>query len=150
MRRCKDCNKEMPMEEFGHNGRYFRWQCKNCRKPYAHLKYLDYKAAGKTKYFDRGIRNANLRKRLKANRMGVLEHYGKQCACCGESKYEFLAIDHINNDGAEQRRSMPNIRGSKFMRWLILNNYPTNFQILCHNCNMAKGFYGQCPHQEVN
>jgi hypothetical protein len=27
--------------------------------------------------------------------------------------------------------------------------YPKDrYQLLCHNCNMAKGFYGLCPHQE--
>ena len=29
---------------------------------------------------------------------------------------------------------------------VIKNYYPKNLQILCHNCNMAKGFYGECPH----
>ena len=32
----------------------------------------------------------------------VIEHYGDRCSCCGESEIKFLAIDHINNDGAEQ------------------------------------------------
>ena len=22
------------------------------------------------------------------------------------------------------------------------------FQVLCHNCNMSKGFYGYCPHEK--
>lgn len=33
--------------------------------------------------------------------------------------------------------------------WLRRNNYPNGFQVLCHNCNMAKGFYGKCPHQSI-
>ena len=34
------------------------------------------------------------------------------------------------------------------VRWITKNNSPKGFQILCHNCNMAKGFYGKCPHQK--
>jgi hypothetical protein len=30
--------------------------------------------------------------------------------------------------------------------WLKRNNYPTGFRVLCHNCNLAIGFYGYCPH----
>ena len=27
--------------------------------------------------------------------------------------------------------------------------YPPGYQVLCHNCNLAKGFYGSCPHQKT-
>ena len=58
--------------------------------------------------------------------------------------YEFLSIDHINNDGAAHRRKL----GSNYIySWLIQTNFPEGFQVLCHNCNLAKGFYKQCPHQ---
>ena len=30
----------------------------------------------------------------------------------------------------------------------IKNNFPKGFQILCHNCNIAKGHYGKCPHEK--
>jgi hypothetical protein len=78
-----------------------------------------------------------------AIRLAAINHYGGKCACCGETNLEFLAIDHINNDGAEHRRQV----GKMIYRWLRANNYPGGFQVLCHNCNMAKGFYGYCPHQ---
>ena len=26
--------------------------------------------------------------------------------------------------------------------------FPEGYQTLCHNCNLAKGFYGQCPHEQ--
>lgn len=75
----------------------------------------------------------------------VLEHYGGKCACCGETRYEFLAIDHINGDGRIHRRSVP---GSRICRWLRKNNFPEGFRILCHNCNQSLGHYGYCPHQK--
>jgi hypothetical protein len=79
-------------------------------------------------------------------RLQCLEHYGGKCACCGEDHPEFLAFDHINNDGSKQRRAVGG--GTTFALWLIKNNYPTDIQILCHNCNQARGFYGYCPHEK--
>lgn len=90
--------------------------------------------------------NAKGRKRTRQRRLGVLSHYGGKCACCGETTFEFLAIDHINGGGGEHRRK---IGKSETVKWLIKNNYPEGFQVLCHNCNLAKGFYGECPHQKL-
>lgn len=76
-------------------------------------------------------------------RKAVMGHYGGKCACCGESHDEFLTIDHKDNDGAEHRKV---VDGAALYRWLMKNGYPENFQILCYNCNIAKGRYGTCPH----
>jgi hypothetical protein len=80
-------------------------------------------------------------------RKKVIKHYGSQCSCCGEKEFKFLTIDHINNDGATHRKLL-DIRGGgkEFCRWIIKNNYPTYLQILCWNCNCAKGYWGKCPH----
>jgi hypothetical protein len=29
------------------------------------------------------------------------------------------------------------------------NEFPDGFQVLCHNCNLAKGYYGECPHNSL-
>ena len=74
--------------------------------------------------------------------------YGGECACCGESIKEFLTIDHINGDGAKDRK----IRGvgHTFYRWLRKNNWPQGrLQLLCWNCNCSKGTRGYCPHVEI-
>ncbi len=81
-----------------------------------------------------------------ALRLRVLTAYSPllQCACCGDSHIEFLALDHVNNDGVSQRKQLG---GSSYIyRWVEKNNFPEGFQVLCHNCNMAKGCYGRCPH----
>ena len=78
-------------------------------------------------------------------RMQCLQHYGGEkpsCVCCGESKIEFLALDHKNGGGNKHRIL---VKGN-ISQWIKKNNFPDVFQILCHNCNMAKGFYGECPH----
>jgi len=78
----------------------------------------------------------------------VIEHYGGACTCCGEREPRFLVLDHVNDDGAEQRRRI-GMGGWRFYRWLRLNEYPDDFklQVLCANCNMAKAHFGGCPHR---
>lgn len=68
----------------------------------------------------------------------VLTHYGgnpPKCACCGENHILFLTIDHINGDGAEHKRR---IKQNSVYRWLIKNNFPEGYQVLCYNCNCGK------------
>ncbi len=83
-------------------------------------------------------RNAtSSRKYLTSLRIRVLKHYGgdpPKCACCGELEIEFLTIDHVN--GVDH--SLPNSNGG---------SPPGEFQILCWNCNCAKGKLGYCPHK---
>lgn len=86
-----------------------------------------------------------------AIRLRVLQAYGgmsPSCACCSESIVEFLSVDHINNDGAAHRKSIFNEPGARsFYRWLIKHDFPSGFQLLCHNCNRAKYIHGECPHK---
>jgi hypothetical protein len=82
-------------------------------------------------------------------RMKVLRHYGGEspaCACCGESELAFLAVDHIDGGGNQHAKEIGGA-GSNLIRWLIDHDYPDGFQILCHNCNVAKSILGACPHQ---
>ena len=88
-----------------------------------------------------------MNKRYKELRNIVLNHYGGVCDCCGESNYEFLALDHINGGGGKHAKEVGG--GSKMIRWIIKNNYPPIFRVLCHNCNMALGSYGFCPHENL-
>ncbi len=78
-------------------------------------------------------------------RQMVYDYYGGKCACCGETQFEFLSIDHINGGGT-QHRIKEKIRGTGMIDWLIRKGLPEGFQVLCHNCNQAKGYYGKCPH----
>jgi hypothetical protein len=77
-------------------------------------------------------------------RFRVIEAYGGVCKCCGEAEWKFLSLDHVNNDGAEHRKK---IGQSQIYKWAEDNEYPKTLQLLCYNCNMAKGFYGKCPHE---
>jgi hypothetical protein len=67
----------------------------------------------------------------------VLKKYSQDvpsCAICGEDKLEFLSIDHINDDGAAHRKKC----GKALYLWLRRHNFPTGFQVLCHNHNALK------------
>lgn len=94
-----------------------------------------------------------IRARLKTE---ALNAYGNGlCACCGEPDERFLTLDHVNNDGAEHRRSLSiwgQSMGSVFYRRMKSLGYPNDppLQVLCFNCNNGKRVNkGVCPHQEV-
>ena len=79
-------------------------------------------------------------------RTAAFDRYGTECACCGEDREPFLCIDHIGGGGAKHRREI-GVGGSWFYLWLRRNDYPDGYRALCHNCNMALGLYGECPHE---
>lgn len=95
------------------------------------------------------IKEKNKEKKLQ-KKYRVYNHYSNydiKCNCCGERRIEFLSIDHVNNDGYEHRKT---VRGSGLVNWIIINNFPLGFQILCLNCNCAKGKDGEhiCIHKK--
>jgi hypothetical protein len=79
----------------------------------------------------------------------VIAHYGGKCACCGESRREFLAIDHVHGGGMKHRTEIGGGGGATMVEWIIKHNFPDRFRVLCHNCNQAIGYYGACPHARV-
>ncbi len=104
---------------------------------------------GKTRFPNRArcekclvaIRSRSKKSHLKI-KMLVHAAYGNKCACCGETEVKFLQVDHI-----EGRKVEDNFCGGEIYRYIIKNNYPKNFQLLCANCNWSKGIFGECPHK---
>jgi hypothetical protein len=81
-------------------------------------------------------RKAAGKKERDSLRLQVLVAYGGRCACCGESRAALLAIDHVGGLPPEGRsHAGPYL----FYRWLRRNGFPPGFQVLCFNCNHAKG-----------
>lgn len=79
------------------------------------------------------------------NRELVFNHYGRQCACCGEKEIKFLSIDHIDGNGEKHRKKIHR----NINIWLVKNNYPKGFQTLCFNCNWGRyRNNGVCPHKD--
>ena len=112
-----------------------------------HPEYVAKQRETHMKYY---IKNGTSQSRLRAR---MLEMYGHACECCGESRKEFLALDHRNNDGAAHRKEIRSRTSdsptSHVYRQAVMLGFPNNkFRLLCHNCNMARGFYGFCPHEK--
>lgn len=95
------------------------------------------------------IRIKGLRKRI---RLQVLNHYCNnniRCMCkgCNEKYVEFMSIDHMNGNGNKHRKELLG-KGITIYIWLLRNNFPKGYRVLCHNCNISLGHYGYCPHEE--
>lgn len=78
----------------------------------------------------------------------TFEAYGGACVCCGETWFAFLCIDHIEGGGNTDRKALTGSHltaGVVFYRVLRRQNFPSGYQILCFNCNMAKDRTGGCP-----
>lgn len=91
----------------------------------------------------------NNMKKNKLAKNQVIDGYGGKCNCCGEVEKTFLAIDHIDGGGNKHRKNIGKLSSSSFYRWLIEQNFPDEFQILCHNCNMSKYLCGGiCAHKK--
>ena len=70
----------------------------------------------------------------------VLTHYGQgklACIRCGETRFPALSIDHLNNNGTEERKR-PGKAGLGFYYWLKNQGYPEEYQTLCMNCQFVK------------
>jgi hypothetical protein len=79
----------------------------------------------------------------------VMAQYGGVCVCCGEDNIAFLAIDHILDDGKQERKALNVGGGYRFYRILLSRGCPKDrYQVLCHNCNWAKHIEGTCPHKK--
>lgn len=81
--------------------------------------------------------NKNRRREFKSI---VLNKYGNVCTWCGYDDIRALQIDHINNNGAEERKSLggKQFSGWRFYEYLIKQDLPDGYQTLCANCNQIK------------
>jgi hypothetical protein len=147
MKYCPKCKTEKPRSDF-HRNRAQRdglatWckQCSNTTSLATH-RHRKYYAKHHIKW------NQNRRQRSQSYREQAILRYGGKCACCGESHLEFLTFDHVNNDGSQMRKERGDAeRGGTLYKRLITDPViDLAYQVLCWNCNLAKAFYGYCPH----
>ena len=68
-------------------------------------------------------------------RTDVLYKYGGQCVACGEPRYAWLDVDHVNDDGKEERRSMESV---KWYLYLRRTERRADLQLLCVPCHARK------------
>lgn len=95
--------------------------------------------------YDARYRAANAEQRHECHRRwrdrlraAVLDHYGRQCACCGAAAG--LVIDHLDGHGREHRAELFGRQqaGAEFWLWLVRNGFPDGYQTLCRPCNSSK------------
>ena len=169
-RRCALCRLVKPVAEFHRQKRTYGdgiygyvSYCKPCRaiqrrKYYDAEKQAARYVANKEKIaiyakahyvLTREQRATKARAKLIEMRNETITAYGGGCACCGETEYTFLTVDHINGGGKAHRQEVGRSTAA-LHRWLRNNGYPKeDFRILCFNCN--SGTYlngGICPHQK--
>lgn len=87
------------------------------------------------------------------------ELLGGVCVCCGERQREFLALDHVRNDGHSEPKNKNGTRNAYTavteVRKAFASGDPeaiksvrARLQVLCHNCNESKHYGGgTCFHR---
>lgn len=144
---CTTCKTEKFSEEFGRSQKSrdgITTRCKECKRK-SNREW--YKNADK-EYKDSLVEYR--KNKMRVERKMLIEAYGGMCVCCGESEENFMTVDHIDNDGYIDRKVQKMAGGHVFYARLRNLGYPKDkYQLLCFNCNCAKGFFGECPHKGV-
>ena len=79
--------------------------------------------------------NAQSRKAKIKEKLKIFLMYGNKCKICGFSDMRALSLDHIKNNGNEERRELGE-RG--VYRRAKSQHMPNEYQILCMNCQFIK------------
>lgn len=106
---CPTCDKYLPIEDFYHIGTKIHSYCKVCFNEYSLKKHRD------------------LRKEV------MIKLGGIKCAECGCDVYEILEINHINGNGADERKVKST---KKFLRDIYYDKVDiSEYNVLCKICN---------------
>lgn len=95
------------------------------------------------------------RKTFRKLKLKVISQYGRTCGRCGETRLGCLEIDHVNNDGAKQRKELGVATKANwttaFYRYLSAINFETEYhlQVLCANCHALKHWTGDWEDEEL-
>jgi hypothetical protein len=160
---CSRCGRQRPLEDFpthaaGKRGVGRRFLCVDHWPEYCAEQRDKHREKNKAYWRDRYKNDPGYKAMVKARakqdgetrRLLVLQHYGGEhprCACCSEGALEFLCLDHVAGGGTKHRDQVRR-EGKAMTRWIIDNNFPKMFRVLCHNCNTSLGHYGYCPHKK--
>lgn len=122
-RRCPQCGETKPRSEF-HSA-----YCKPCTAQNA----SQYRLTNPDNVYE--ARRKWERRNHAATRDALLNLFGRICVQCGFDDTRALQVDHINGDGAAERKLLKNKRS--YYRH-ILEVSGIGYQLLCANCNMIK------------
>jgi len=150
---CKTCGVELTDDNYTLSQRNYNFQyCNDCfrikRREYqkTHYKTQLGKSSSqimmlnwRTKNHETFLQNIKIHHLLQ--KKAVIEKYsgGKNCCVlCGFTDIRALSIDHINGGGHQHVKEIKKTSGCSFYSWLIKNNYPEGYQVLCMNCQFIK------------
>lgn len=107
-----------------------------------HQYYLENKTKWQTVYKEDPEHHRARGKVLQAKqKYAALSYYSNgepKCAWCGITDIDVLSIDHINGGGTKHRKN----GNPHSYRFVLKNNFPVGFQVLCFNCNWKKHLKG--------
>ena len=122
---------------------YCNSMCKQCMKE--RVRTVDNERSKENYKINAYKIRADSHRRIDALKLEVLSHYGPNCTlgCCWEGctviDVDMLSLDHVNNDGAEHRRTVgKNKTGEKMYRLVKTEGFPNGFQTLCMNHQTKK------------
>ena len=156
-KRCEHCRKTSNLNHGRWREKYRKIEgiCSVCHKPYESEQYSTCESCREIDglYHDKWyqLHREDILEQMRVKhhdaRLQVLQYYSAteipQCACCGDQTVEFLSIDHIDGGGGKHRKKV----STNFYKWLIRNDFPDGYRVLCYNCNLSRGFNGYCPHE---
>lgn len=126
MKICSTCKREKPLDAFNKksaNADGRERYCKECHRTRNRVHYGDNKDAYK----------ASARKfKLSLRDWYQTLKRGKQCICCGETKYWRLSFHHINTDDKDMEVSQMVIKNVSRARILAEIE---KCVVVCHNCH---------------
>ena len=141
---CKRCKQEKLIEKFtAHASTKDRLQtwCKDCCneiRRIARAEKKGYYATERERYREKHL--VSCKRLYYKKRKQVIEHYcpdGGKCVKCGFNDIRALSVDHINGGGSKHRKEL---NGVSIYKWLVDNDFPPGFQILCMNCQFIKRY----------
>src|SRR3990167_6944100 len=102
-------------------------------------KYPNYWKEYDTKFHEQAkLRQRKYGRKIK---LTIVNHYSQgtmRCKKCGFSDIRALQIDHIDGGGSKHHKELDRSKSGRLYKWIIKNNFPSGFQILCANCNWIK------------
>jgi hypothetical protein len=136
-RRCKLCESEYQKQHRKKNKKAYASRSKRWRETHAEQRTATARA---------------YREKMRTEAFQAYSPGEIKCSChgCDSKEPKFLGIDHINGGGRKHREEIRKSKrggGLGIYSWLRQQGYPPGYRVLCHNCNMAVGLYGKCPHE---
>lgn len=149
--KCESCSATRSFTKYDVNrGRNDGWKCRSCGVRGWHnregrgLRTPQEKRADRIKAAHEYYKKNQVRLNRYSNqwrenkRKNIIDELGGKCRACGETDQIVLDIDHINDDGAKERRETKR----KNIVDIISANPESlhKYQVLCKNCNWRKEY----------